>query len=54
MASSFTAGNLLGPFIGGALASIFSYRVTFFITGGLLLIAFFCHCSLSMKQTSSQ
>lgn len=41
MASSFTAGNLLGPFIGGALASIFSYRVTFFITGGLLLIAFF-------------
>ena len=40
MASSFTAGNLLGPFIGGALASIFSYRVTFFITGGLLLIAF--------------
>lgn len=40
MASSFTAGNLLGPFIGGALASIFSYRVTFFITGFLLLIAF--------------
>lgn len=41
MASSFTAGNLLGPFVGGALASIFSYRVTFFITGGLLLICFF-------------
>lgn len=41
MASSFTAGNLLGPFIGGALASLFSYRVTFFITGLLLLIAFF-------------
>ncbi|MBB1063038.1 MFS transporter [Limosilactobacillus fastidiosus] len=40
MASSFTAGNLLGPFIGGALASAFSYRVTFFITGLLLLIAF--------------
>lgn len=33
MASSFTAGNLLGPFLGGALASAFSYRVTFFITG---------------------
>ena len=33
MASSFTAGNLLGPFVGGALASIFSYRVAFFITG---------------------
>lgn len=41
MASSFTAGNLLGPFVGGALASIFSYRVAFFITGLLLLIAFF-------------
>lgn len=41
MASSFTAGNLLGPFVGGALASIFSYRITFFITGGLLLICFF-------------
>ncbi|MBD7894900.1 MFS transporter [Limosilactobacillus sp. Sa3CUN2] len=40
MASSFTAGNLLGPFVGGALASAFGYRVTFFITGFLLLIAF--------------
>lgn len=41
MTSAFTAGNLLGPFVGGALASAFSYRITFFITGGLLLIAFF-------------
>lgn len=41
MVSSFTAGNLLGPFVGGALASIFSYRVAFFITGLLLLVAFF-------------
>lgn len=40
MTSAFTAGNLLGPFVGGALASIFSYRITFFITGFLLLIAF--------------
>ncbi|CCI87460.1 multidrug efflux MFS transporter [Lactobacillus gigeriorum] len=40
MASAFTAGNLLGPFIGGSLVSIFSYRVTFFITGLLLFIAF--------------
>lgn len=40
MTSSFTAGNLLGPFVGGALASVFSYRITFFITGLLLLIAF--------------
>ena len=41
MASSFTAGNLLGPFVGGALASIFSYRVTFIITGVLLTLIFF-------------
>ena len=41
MASSFTAGTLLGPFVGGALASIFSYRITFFITGGLLTLIFF-------------
>lgn len=41
MASFFTAGNLLGPFVGGALASAFSYRVTFLITGLLLLIVFF-------------
>src|SRR5699024_2184102 len=41
MASSFTAGNLLGPFIGGALAPIFAYRVAFFSTCGLFLIALF-------------
>ncbi|KIS04172.1 Multidrug-efflux transporter, major facilitator superfamily [Paucilactobacillus wasatchensis] len=35
-----TGGNLLGPLLGGTLASIFSYRITFFITGGLLGIVF--------------
>lgn len=40
IASSTTAGTLLGPLVGGALTSIFSYRITFFITGGLLLICF--------------
>ena len=35
------SGSLLGPLVGGALASIFSYRITFFITGALLLIVFF-------------
>ncbi|RVU71351.1 MFS transporter [Lactobacillus xujianguonis] len=40
MSSSVTAGTLLGPMLGGFLASVFSYRVTFFITGGLLLISF--------------
>ncbi|KRN55980.1 hypothetical protein IV83_GL000351 [Pediococcus inopinatus] len=32
---------MIGPLLGGALAEFFSYRVTFFITGGLLLIVFF-------------
>lgn len=40
MASAFTAGNLIGPFVGGAMASIVNYRITFFITCGLLLICF--------------
>ncbi|AZN77107.1 MFS transporter [Lactobacillus acidophilus] len=48
IASATTAGTLLGPLVGGALTSIFSYRITFMITGGLLLICsilvlFFVH-----------
>lgn len=35
------SGTLFGPFIGGILASVFSYRLTFFITGGLLISVFF-------------
>lgn len=38
IASATTAGTLLGPLVGGALTSIFSYRITFMITGGLLLL----------------
>lgn len=41
IASATTAGTLLGPLVGGTFTSIFSYRTTFMITGGLLLI-----CSL--------
>lgn len=40
MAAGATGGNLLGPFLGGTLSSIFSYRTTFFITGGILLLVF--------------
>ncbi|QMU08943.1 MFS transporter [Levilactobacillus suantsaii] len=36
-----TSGMLLGPVFGGILAQIFSIRLTFFITGGLLLVTFF-------------
>ncbi|MGO3548807.1 MAG: MFS transporter, partial [Paucilactobacillus nenjiangensis] len=35
-----TGGSLLGPLLGGALASMFSYRMTFLITGILLFIVF--------------
>lgn len=34
------SGSLLGPFAGGILASIFSYRVTFFITSTLMFLVF--------------
>ncbi|WP_332237212.1 MFS transporter [Sporolactobacillus sp. KGMB 08714] len=41
-----TSGILLGPVIGGTLAQIFSIRLTFFITAGLLfltfLLSYFC------------
>ena len=40
MAAGVTGGNLLGPLLGGTLAEIFSYRVTFFITGAILFIIF--------------
>lgn len=40
MAAGVTGGNLLGPLLGGTLAEIFNYRVTFFITGGILFIIF--------------
>lgn len=40
MASSVTAGTLLGPFLGGFIASFLGYRFTFFVTGGLLFISF--------------
>ncbi|WP_155287827.1 MFS transporter [Lacticaseibacillus zhaodongensis] len=34
-----TSGMLLGPIIGGFLAQLFSIRMTFFITAGLLLLS---------------
>ncbi len=40
LVTGITAGNLLGPFVGGVLASIVSYRMAFFITGVILLLVF--------------
>lgn len=38
MMACFTGGNLLGPFIGGTIATIFGYRITFFLTGFILIM----------------
>lgn len=38
--AGLTGGSLIGPLLGGFLASAFSYRITFFITGGILLVVF--------------
>lgn len=38
--AGLTGGNLLGPLLGGFLASTFNYRITFIITGILLLLVF--------------
>ena len=48
MQGGMTAGGVLGPFFGGALAELFSMRMTFFIGGAALavitlLILFFIH-----------
>ncbi len=51
--AGITGGNLLGPLLGGTLASIFSYRVTFFITGALLGIVFILSL-LFVKETNFQ
>ncbi|WP_367342348.1 MFS transporter [Limosilactobacillus sp.] len=38
MMACFTGGNLLGPFIGGTIATFFGYRFTFFLTGFILIV----------------
>lgn len=40
LSTGYVAGSLFGPLVGGILAEVFSYRVTFFITGVLLLSVF--------------
>ncbi|WP_241146392.1 MFS transporter, partial [Leuconostoc mesenteroides] len=40
LVTGLTAGNLLGPLFGGALASVVSYRMSFHITGIILFLVF--------------
>ncbi|MBP2058179.1 DHA1 family multidrug resistance protein-like MFS transporter [Lactobacillus colini] len=40
MMTAGTAGNLVGPLLGGVLSSAFGYRIPFFITGGLMFLVF--------------
>jgi len=41
LTTGYVSGNLIGPILGGVLAQVFSIRLTFIITGCLLLIVFF-------------
>ncbi|MFT9097890.1 MFS transporter [Liquorilactobacillus sp.] len=41
LTTSYVSGNLIGPVLGGFLAQVFSIRITFVLTGILLLIVFF-------------
>ncbi|ARY92205.1 MULTISPECIES: MFS transporter [Lacticaseibacillus] len=40
LTTGYVSGNLIGPILGGFLAQTFSIRLTFIITGALLLIVF--------------
>jgi DHA1 family multidrug resistance protein-like MFS transporter len=40
LTTGYVSGNLIGPILGGVLAQVFSIRLTFVITGILLLIVF--------------
>ncbi|WP_048001019.1 MFS transporter [Lactiplantibacillus herbarum] len=40
LTTGYVSGNLIGPILGGVLAQVFSIRLTFVITGVLLLIVF--------------
>lgn len=53
LTTSSTSGMLLGPIVGGALAQIFSIRLTFFITGGLLFVTFLMSLILVTENKAS-
>lgn len=41
LSTAFVSGSLLGPLVGGYLDEFLGLKFTFFLTGGLMLIAFF-------------
>lgn len=48
-----TAGTLLGPLLGGTLASLFGYRFSFHITGLILFVVFLLTLFFVKEDTSS-
>ncbi|MFD1672627.1 MFS transporter [Agrilactobacillus yilanensis] len=50
LTTGYTSGMLLGPVIGGALAQLFSIRLTFIITAILLVITFLMSWGLVTEQ----
>lgn len=58
LVTGLTAGTLLGPLMGGALASVFSYRTTFNITGIIMFLVFvltyFCVKEDFVKATNNK
>jgi len=46
LTTGYVSGNLIGPILGGVLAQVFSIRLTFVITGILLLIVFILSLTL--------
>lgn len=50
LVTGITAGTLLGPLLGGTLASIFSYRMSFHITG-IIMLSVFAMTYFFVKET---
>lgn len=50
LVTGVTGGQLLGPFIGGVLASLVSYRLAFIITGIIFLLVFLLVATLVKEE----
>src|SRR5699024_11581202 len=45
-----SAGNLVGPLLGGFLSGLFGYRIPFFITGALMFCVFLSTWLLTVEH----